>query len=85
MLRDSAGRLVALEVDGRVKYEWLAEAEGIDSVEMMMRERQREARVTAHGIPVVRISGKDVYDKDLIKRRLAAYGVYPQGTNGPSA
>lgn len=85
VLRDSAGRLVALEVDGRVKYERLAEAEGIDSVEMMMRERQREARVTAHGIPVVRISGKDVFDKDLIKRRLAAYGVYPQGTNGPSA
>lgn len=85
VLRDSVGRLVALEVDGRVKYERLAEAGGIDSVEMMMRERQREARVTAHGIPVVRISGKDAYDKVLIKRRLAAYGVYPQGTNGPSA
>lgn len=77
VLRRSDGGLVDLEVDGREKYEKLARQQGLSSVDAMMHERQREARVTAHGIPVVRVSAADVYNGALLERRLAAYGVFP--------
>lgn len=78
VLKREDGLLIAVEVDGRIKYEELAEKAGVNAVEVMMRERQREALVTAHGMPVVRIGGRQIYDQDLMTRRLAAYGLFPK-------
>lgn len=71
------GSLVDLEVDGRDKYDKLARSKGSDAVGEMMHERQRESRITAHGLPVVRVSGSDVCNAPLLRRRLAGYGVFP--------
>ena len=77
VLRRSDGVLVDVEVDGREKYEKLASAQGDDAVSSMMKERQREAAVTAHGILVARISATDAGNQSVMRRRLRAYGLIP--------
>lgn len=75
VLRRADGVLIDVEVDGRQKYEQLAESHGVDAVATMMRERQREAAITAHGILVARVSARDAGNRALMERKLRAYGV----------
>lgn len=74
--RPDGGR-VAVEVDGKGKYDDESMTQGLEPTEVRMRERQREARVTACGMPVARFSASDVCKTRLVLRRLAAYGVVP--------
>lgn len=77
VLRRADGVLVDVEVDGRQKYEQLAESQGTDAVAVMMRERQREAAITAHGILVARVSARDAGNRIVMERKLRAYGIIP--------
>ena len=43
----------------------------------MMRERQREAGITARGYKVMRVTVAQARDREWLKARLAAYGVHP--------
>ena len=73
---------VALELDGLKKYRDMAMTHGKTAVEVMARERQREADVTAHGIRVARMGFAQAIQPDLLLRKLAAYGVVPQPRKG---
>lgn len=77
VLRRPDGILVDVEVDGRQKYELMANAHGDGTVAAMMAERQREAAITAHGILVARISASDAGSREVMGRKLRAYGVIP--------
>ena len=44
---------------------------------VFMDERQREARITAHGIRIVRIAPKQARDDKLLLKKLEAYGLSP--------
>lgn len=45
-----------------------------------MRERQREAGITSRGYKVMRVTVAQARDREWLKQRLAAYGVFPELT-----
>ena len=69
------GILVAGEFDGRVKYEDPAHMGGRDTVGVLLDERQRESRITAYGVPIVRFTMADLRRPEQLARRLDAFGV----------
>lgn len=77
VLRRPDGGLVDLEVDGRQKYEDETMTRGRPMAGIFMDERQREARITAHGIRIVRITPKQARDDKLLLKKLEAYGLSP--------
>lgn len=78
LLQADDGSLVDLEVDGGEKYE-NPEMNGGSPLHALMRERQREAGITARGYKVVRVTVAQARDRAWLKARLSVYGVYPQG------
>lgn len=76
LLQADDGSLVDLEVDGGEKYE-NPEMNGGSALRAMMRERQREAGITARGYKVMRVTVAQARDREWLKARLAAYGVHP--------
>ena len=78
VLRRSDGRLVDLEVDGAGKYLDPEMTKGEDAVRLMMAERRREAGITAFDLAVIRMSPGQARSEELVRRRLALYGVHPQ-------
>ena len=78
VLRRDDGRLVDLEVDGRGKYADPGMTGGREVVDIMMGERRREAGITAFDISVVRMSPGMARNEDLVRSRLAIYGVHPR-------
>lgn len=69
------GGLIAGELDGFEKYLGLAEASGKGTVGAFIEERHREARLTAHGMRVVRFTYRDVLDRSRFAELLDLYGV----------
>ncbi len=51
---------------------------GREVVDIMMGERRREAGITAFDISVVRMSPGMARNEDLVRSRLAIYGVHPR-------
>ncbi|WP_058270242.1 hypothetical protein [Olsenella massiliensis] len=75
VVRNAAGVLVDIELDGRDKYLDPNLTGGADPEEVRRAERLRESRVTAYGIEVARFSGSDARDAARVGRVLAAFGV----------
>ena len=69
------GRMVIGELDGRGKYEDDALLAGRTTVDVLLRERQRESRLTMLGMPVVRFTMEDVMTPGKLARFLKAAGV----------
>ena len=78
LLQADDGSLVDLEVDGGEKYE-NPEMSGGSPLHALMRERQREAGITARGFKVMRVTVAQARDRDWFVSRLATYGVHPAG------
>lgn len=79
LFRPRGAAPVALELDGLEKYENLQMTGGKSAVQVMARERQREAAITAHGIRVARIGFKQAMDPEFLLRHLALYDIVPEG------
>lgn len=72
------GSIVGGEFDGREKYENETMLAGSDTIGAFMNERQRESRVTAGGIRILRFSYVQMRSREYFERLLASYGV-PRG------
>lgn len=70
---------VILELDGLEKYQNAEMTGGRSAVQVMARERQREAALTAHGNRVARIGFAQAMDPVFLLDRLAVYGIEPVG------
>lgn len=73
--RRADGGRVALELDGRWKYENDAMLGGRDLIAVLLDERQREAAVTACGLEIMRVRYKDLLDDVRLTRLLDAYRI----------
>ncbi len=76
LMRAKDGAFVDLEVDGGEKYT-NPEMNGGSMLRALMNERQREAGITARGLKVMRITVAQARNRELLKARLAVYGVFP--------
>jgi hypothetical protein len=76
--RLSDGSIVGGEFDGREKYESAEMLAGNDTLGALMDERQRESRVTAGGIRILRFSYGQMRSRDYFERLLLSYGI-PRG------
>lgn len=76
------GRPIFGELDGKVKYTDPALMGGKDAVGVLMKERQREARLTAGGVGVARFGLADVLNEAAFDRIVEAYGI-PRGARPP--
>jgi hypothetical protein len=72
------GSIVGGEFDGREKYENATMLAGNDTLGALMNERQRESRVTAGGIRILRFSYRQMQSREYFKRLLLSYGI-PRG------
>lgn len=68
---------VGVELDGAQKYRDPAFMDGRSFSATLLRERRREARLTAAGVRVARFSYGEVLDDACLVRTLRAYGVRP--------
>lgn len=75
------GGLLDLEVDGRQKYEDERLTRGRDLTKLAMDERRREAGITALGYSVMRTTPRLAAHSRDFARRLARYGVFPEGAS----
>lgn len=75
MVRNVAGVLVDIEIDGRDRYLDPSLTGAADPEEVRRAKRLRESRITAYGIEVARFSGSDARDAARVERVLAAFGV----------
>ncbi len=66
-----------MELDGAQKYRDPAFTDGRSFSATLLRERRREARLTAAGVRVARFSYGEVLDDAYLVRTLRAYGVRP--------
>ncbi len=83
LFRLVGGLTVLGELDGNEKYrEEQAQAEN-GAVEALVRERQRESRLSMLGMPIVRFAYADTQAPGRIARLLAAAGVVPEALSGP--
>lgn len=82
MFERADGVKIAMELDGREKYESPEMTKGQGMGEVMRRERRREALLTSHGLQVVRFSYWEAIDLEILLPRLALYGIKPEKTNG---
>ena len=73
--RPASGQLVAGELDGKAKYTDRGMTRGASVLDVAMAERQRESRLTALGIKVVRFAYGQTRDQAYLCRLLDAYGV----------
>ena len=71
----ASGQLVAGELDGKAKYIDRGVTRGASVLDVAMAERQRESRLTALGIKVVRFTYGQTRDQAYLCRLLDAYGV----------
>lgn len=85
LFRASDGSPVAAEVDGMEKYVSEEMLAGRTTVEALVDERQRESRINALGIPVMRCRARDLYEPGRFERMLEMYGVARNGKAGDSA
>ncbi len=69
------GRLISGEYDGSEKYTSSEMLGGRSTVDAFTAERQRESRITALDISVLRFTPQQRCDKDYTRRLLATYGV----------
>ena len=69
--------IVGVELDGAQKYRDPALMDGRSFSATLLRERRREARLTAGGVRVARFSYGEVLDNACLVRTLRAYGVRP--------
>lgn len=79
--RTDDGRLIAFEMDGEEKYRSFASRHGGDAVRKMMKERQREALLTAACDGLVRFDFDIVKTPGALARLLDSYGV-PRAPSG---
>lgn len=77
LFRPSDASPVILELDGLEKYQNAAMTGGRTAVQVMARERQREAALTARGYRVARIGFAQAMDPAFLLSRLAIYGIRP--------
>lgn len=66
---------VAVEVDGRTKYEDGAMTHGEDATKIMMRERQREALLTTHNLEVMRLHYEDIVQPRALEQIMQTYQI----------
>lgn len=76
------GTRVAGEFDGHEKYVNPKMTGGRDAIEVLADERQRESRLGARGLRVVRFSYRDVVNEGKLVRLLELYGI-PRGPARP--
>lgn len=69
------GRQIAGELDGRGKYEDSAMLAGRDTLDALLDERQRESRITALGLPVMRFLASRLREQGYVARILEAFGI----------
>lgn len=69
------GRCIIGELDGFEKYSNKEMLAGRTAVEKLVAERQRESRITALGMPVMRILFKNVSLPGYLEQTLDAYGI----------
>lgn len=70
-----SGKQVAGELDGSQKYTDPAMTHGHDVTDVLLRERRRESRINALGIPVVRFTFAEVLDVPYFVRLLETFGI----------
>lgn len=73
--RRTDGTLVAIELDGRQKYEEEIMLRGRDVIGVLLDERQREAAITALEIEVMRLRWQDLMDCDRLQQIMNAYRI----------
>lgn len=73
--RTPDGRLIAFEADGEEKYRRFASRHGGNVVRKMMKERQREALLTAACDALIRFDFRTVKAPGALARLLDSYGV----------
>ena len=69
--------IVAAELDGGQKYRDPEFTDGRSFSQTLLRERRREARLTAAGVRVARFSYDEMLDDGYLIRVLQAYGMRP--------
>lgn len=69
------GTCVAIELDGRQKYEDTSMLRGGDLITTLLDERQREAAITACGIEVMRLRWRDLLDDKRLCHIMDAYRI----------
>lgn len=78
--RDASG--VIGEFDGMGKYEDPGMLRGRSPIRALAEEQHREAELSLYGMPIVRMSYKDVMDRDRLCRLLSTYGI-PRNEKAP--
>lgn len=76
------GVKVAVELDGKAKYEDEEMTKGQSFTDVLRKERRREALITSSGLRVVRFSYSEGINPDILKRKLALYGIEPVKRRG---
>ena len=69
------GKTVLGEFDGRAKYEDEQLRAGSSTIDVLLKERQRESRLTLMDVRIVRFNWNDVRTPGRLVRMLAAAGV----------
>lgn len=73
LARREDGSAVALEMDGRIKYEDPAMTRGRDHIGVLLDERQREAALTACNLQIMRVRYRDLVDDRRLTKLCEAY------------
>lgn len=71
------GSLVFVEVDGREKYTNPKMLGTKSTNDALIAERNRESRLSALGIPIVRFTMQEIWTPGVIEARLAVVGITP--------
>ena len=69
------GRCVIGEVDGVRKYKDADCLKGKTTQDVLVEERQRESRLTALGMPVMRILVRQIFEPGYMESLLEAFGI----------
>ncbi len=69
------GQLIACELDGEEKYQNKAMTGGATIVQVILKERRREARLTIRASKIIRISYDEACNLEFLEMTLEKYGV----------
>lgn len=77
MFTRNDGAKIAVELDGKEKYENPDMTNGLGFSGVIRKERRREALITSHGLQVLRLSFSEASNPEVLLKRLAMYGIEP--------
>lgn len=81
MFTRADGVKIAVELDGREKYENPEMTKGQSMSSVLREERRRESLLTSHAVQVVRFSFAEASNPAVLLRKLNYYGIAPKKVN----